>query len=333
MGVVADHVLRLGERRRNPANTGNIEDLFFFTLTDTGDALRAFAQALADSAKVVPMDPDAPLWPFLRHVDSGAWYRRVKDLDLPPGDAMLVAHTMVAFGDEEMWASASRLVEVTFPDYDRQQVHRMTSRLAVQSQHLPSSSFVLARARGITVDVGPLYRDAGYDESQIADAQHFYDIGSRFDPAWTEDFVLGRPPSGADWKTWRRQYLQARSRLPPELQYQLSSDTLTNFLEGTLESGKWTDASVIFGGITRAEDVAGHVAAIINQYLAEHAGLHDRPVEELISASAGPLLPWGIGFVDGQARVVDPDPPRADAIRSQFEASWRRKHGTAPYAD
>ena len=61
--VVTEHLLRLGERGRNPANTGNIEDLFCYTLEDTGDPIRAFAQALADSVKVVPMDPDARLFP------------------------------------------------------------------------------------------------------------------------------------------------------------------------------------------------------------------------------------------------------------------------------
>ncbi|MGF1508876.1 MAG: hypothetical protein ACFB9M_05155 [Myxococcota bacterium] len=333
LAVVADHVLRLGERGRNPANTGNIEDLFFYTLADTKDVLRAFAQAVADSAKVVPMDPDAPLWPFLRNTETGVFFRRVKDLDLSDGDAMLVAHTMVAFGDEEMWSSCMKLVEVTFPSFDRQAILRETSRMAVQSQHLPSSAFVMARAHGITVDCAPLYRDAGYDEDQIRVAQHFYDVGSRFSPEWATPFLEGRGPEGQAWQTWRRTYLEARTALPEALQYQLSSDTLTNFLEGTLESGKWTDASVFFGGITRVEDVPDHVASIINQYLAEHRELHDRPTDELIRASAGPLEPWGIGFVEGRARVVNRQPPRQASLEAQFRAAWQRKKETTANND
>ena len=47
--IVTEHLFRLGERGRNPANTGNIEDLFCHTLSDTKDPIRAYAQALADS--------------------------------------------------------------------------------------------------------------------------------------------------------------------------------------------------------------------------------------------------------------------------------------------
>ena len=68
VSIVLEHLLRLGERGRNPANTGNIEDLFCHTLKDTGDPIRAFAQALADSVKVVPMDEKATLRPPMKAV-------------------------------------------------------------------------------------------------------------------------------------------------------------------------------------------------------------------------------------------------------------------------
>jgi hypothetical protein len=71
---------------------------------------------LADSCKVVPLDSDAPLWPALRTPNGARWYERVGDLDhLSDGDAMLVSHTMVAYGDAEMWSSARDLVLATEP--------------------------------------------------------------------------------------------------------------------------------------------------------------------------------------------------------------------------
>lgn len=329
VAVVTEHLVRLGERGRNPANTGNIEDLFCHTLIDTGDVLRAYAQALADSVKIVPMEPGAKLWPMMRTRSGERWYTHVRDFDhLDHADVMLVTHTMVAYGDEEMWRSAHRLVEVTRPHLGAAAVEREVSRMAVQSQHLPSSSFVLARAHGLTIDCEPLYRAAGYDDDAIEAAQRFYDICSEFQPAWTESFIQGLVPSDPDWTAWRSVFLKTRRALPPELVYQLSSDTLTNFLEGTLESGKWTDASVFFGGVTRPDEVPEHVARIVNQYIAEHVALHDRPAAELVRATRDALRPWGIGFIDQRAVVVDSEPEKRTELESQFNAAWARKLAT-----
>src|SRR5438105_2940556 len=77
--IVEEYLLRLGERGRNPSNTGNIEDLFCYTLDDTRDPIRSFAQALADSVKIVPMDPDAPLYPRVRSLDGKRTFERVAD--------------------------------------------------------------------------------------------------------------------------------------------------------------------------------------------------------------------------------------------------------------
>ncbi len=324
--VVLEHLVRLGERDRNPSNTGNIEDLFCHTLVDTGDPLRAYAQALADSIKVVPMDPEARLWPRLRSTDARRWYGKVADVDhLSPADVMLVTHTMVAYGDAEMWASAERMVAVSKPSMSDANIQQEVARMAVQSQHLPSSSFVLARAHGLTLDCGPLYSAAGYDDPTIDSAQRFYDICSAFDPDWTESFVRGHIPNSEEWVAWRRDFLQARRELPEELIYQLSSDTLTNFLDGTLESGKWTDASVLFGGVTRPDDVPQHIAQIVNQYVAEHVALHDRPAEELVAATEDALRPWGIGFIHGRAVVADEPPLKRAELVDQFNAAWARK--------
>ena len=326
--TVAEHVVRLGERRRNPANTGNIEDLFCHTLRDTGDVVRAYAQALADSVKVVPLDPSAPLNPALRRLDGSRWYRRAGDLDhLSLGDQMLVAHTMVGYGDPEMWASGAALVKTTHPHLTANEVDREVARMAVQSQHHPSSSFVMARARGLTIDCATLYARAGYDAAQIDNAQHFYDICGEFDPRWAEHFVDGRIPNSPTWREWRSQYLARREALPPELIYQLSSDALTNFLDGTLESGKWTDASVFFGGVTDSSDVPEAIAGIVNQYLVEHVALHDRPARELTHACRGALAPWGIGFDNDRAVVLPGGPQKSRELQAQFEAAMARKLG------
>ncbi|MBK8010673.1 MAG: hypothetical protein IPK13_04945 [Deltaproteobacteria bacterium] len=324
--VVLEHLVRLGERGRNPANTGNIEDLFCHTLVDTGDPIRAFAQALADSVKVVPMDEDAPLLPVMRSLKDGRSYRFVRDFKtMSPGDKMLVTHTMVAYGDEEMWMSARAFVQATWPEAGATFIDREVAKMAVQSQHLPSSTFVLSRAHGLTLECAPLYRRAGYDEDAIARAQAFYDTCAEFAPEWASAFVRGNVPTDAAWNRWRRRYLKARDGLPEELIYQLSSDTLTNFLEGTLESGKWTDATVFFGGVTRPSQIPEALAAIVNQYIAEHVALHDRPADELITACQVTLEPWGIGFVHGRAQLIDRSPPKADELEAQFKAAWARK--------
>lgn len=324
--IVAEHLLRLGERQRNPANTGNIEDLFCHTLVDTQDPIRAYAQALADSVKVVPMDPDAALQPPLRRLGESRQYRRVADFDdLTEGERMLVCHTMVAYGDPEMWDSACALVRVTHPELDDTGVDREVARMAVQSQHLPSSSFVLARAAGFTLDCGELYRRAGYDDAMVANAQAFYDVCAEFDPAWAASFIDGHIPEGEAWSAWRGRYLELRAHLPAELIYQLASDTLTNFLEGTLESGKWTDATVMFGGVTRVDDVPAAIARIVNQYVVEHVALHDRPASELTVACAPTLAPWGIGFEDDRAVVLAERPEKVEMLRAQFDAAMARK--------
>lgn len=324
--IVALHLVRLGERGRNPANTGNIEDLFCHTLDDTKDPIRAYAQALADSVKVVPMDPAAPLLPPMRKLDGSKWYRKVGDFEgMGEGDRMVVTHTMVAYGDSEMWTSAAELVRVSKPHLNEAGIDREVAKMAVQSQHLPSSSFVLARAAGLTVWCADLYTRAGYAPDEVEAAQRFYDICAEFDPAWAEDFMIGNIPTGEPWSGWRRRYLEARAKLPEELIYQLASDTLTNFLEGTLESGKWTDATVLFGGVSDASEVPEAIARIVNQYIAEHVALHDRPASDLTVACAPTLAPWGIGFENDRAVVLTQVPEKSELMQSQFAAAMARK--------
>ena len=323
--VVLDHLLRLGERGRNPANTGNIEDLFCHTLSDTKDPIRAFAQALADSVKVVPMDPGAALVPRLRTLDGSRWFATIADMsDMSPADQMLVAHTMAAYGDAEMWDSAKVFVRTVLPSASEEELEREVAKMAVQSQHLPSSTFVLARARGLTIECADIYPKAGYSEAETAAAQRFYDICATFEPRWTASFLDGTIPDEADWNAWRARYLEARAELPAELIYQLSSDTLTNFLDGTLESGKWTDASVAFHGVKDPMWLPDAIARIVNQYVAEHVALHDRPAREIAAACASTLQPWGIEFEGERAVVASRAPEKAALLREQFDAARAR---------
>lgn len=325
--IVKEHLVRLGERRRNPANTGNIEDLFCYTLADTRSPIRAFAQALADSIKVVPMDEEARLVPPLKSLDGKQVFRKVGDFThLNTGDRMLVTHTMVAYGDEEQRASAAALIRATIPGMGKTDVERELAKMAVQSQHHPSSSFVLARAQGLTLDLGEIYQSAGYSQPQILAAQRFYDVCAEYRPAWAKDFLAGDIPIGAEWEDWRTRYVEARRHLPSELVYQLASDTLTNFLQGTLESGKWTDASVMFGGVTDPREVPAAIARIVNQYIAEHIALHDGAAIDLTLACADTLRPWGIVFESDRAIVMKGHPEKSQALREQFEAAWARKN-------
>lgn len=323
--IVAEHLLRLGERQRNPANTGNIEDLFCHTLEDTKDPIRALAQALADSVKVVPMSEDAKLFPAVKSLDGQRRYEKVGDFDhLSVSDKMLVAHTMVAYGDDEMWAGACRLIRAVHPDLDDAAVDREACRMAVQSQHHPSSSFVLARTVGLTIDCAPLYERAGYDENQAKAAQNFYDVCGQFDPSWTTDFLVGEAPSGSAWSSWRSAYLEYRAKLPHELIYQLASDTLTNFHVATMESGKWTDASVMFNQVKTPVEALESIASIVNQYIAEHVALHDKPAAELTNAWTSVLGPWGIGFENDRAIVMTPKPDKVDLLQAQLDEAWSR---------
>lgn len=324
--VVHEHLLRLGERNRNPSNTGNLQDLFAYTLQETRDPIRAYAQILADSVKVVPMDPETPLIPALKSLDGTRVYRKIGDLQgYTPGDTMLVTHTMAAYGDREMSESAAAFVRATRSSADDGTVRQEVARMAVQSQHGPSSTFVLARMRGLTLELHRLYVDAGFSDDAARDAQSFYDVCAQFEPEWINAFLVGTVPESPTWHSWRSRYLDLRQKLPAELVYQLSSDTLTNFFHGTLESGKWTDASVFFGGVTDASQVPAAIAQIVNQYVAEHIALHDRPAEELTDAVAESLEPWGIGFENGRAIALPGGPKKAEAIRSQFEGAMARK--------
>ena len=327
--IVEEHLLRLGERNRNPANTGNLEDLFSYTVEDTKDPVRAYAQILADSVKVMPMDDEAALVPALRTLDGSKVFRKVGDLTTyAPGERMLISHTMVAYGDPEMLESAAEFVRATYPGIEPSAVRRAVARMTVQSQHAPSSTFVLARMRGLTIDLADLYREAGYSEQQIHDAQSFYDVCGHFEPEWVKPFLIGNIPETPQWLEWRASYLAKRELLPEELLYQLSSDTLTNFFYGTLESGKWTDASVFFGGVSDFHAIPGAIAQIVNQYVAEHVALHDRPAAELTNAVADPLEPWGIGFTAGRAHALPGEPKKIEEIRAQFDAAWARKMRT-----
>ena len=324
--VVHEHIIRLGERGRNAANTGNLQDLFCYTLEDTKSPIRAYAQVLADSIKVVPLDNTAKLFPKLRCVDSGQVYGTAVELEkLNPADKMLVAHTMVAYGDEEMTSSAKAFIRATLPKATESEVEKEFAKMIVQSQHGPSSAFVLARARNYAIVLEELYEKAGYDSNTISEANKFYAVCARFNPEWVMPFLGGLIPESDEWSDWRYEYLNRRQNLPSELIYQLSSDTLTNFLDGTMQSGKWTDASIMFGGVKSADEIPAALAKIVNQYIAEHVALHDRPAEELLEAVENPLRPWGVAFSEGRAVAMPAsDVANRAELQNQFDIAWQR---------
>lgn len=330
--IVAEHAVRLGERQRDPANTGNIEDLFFHTLEDTGDPTQAFAQALADSIKTVPLASTTPLYPALIRTRDG---RRVTEAggleDLGPMDTMLVSHTMAAYGDPEMWTAAERFVAATHPDLDRVAQQHEAHRMAAQSQHLPSCTFVMARAHGYTLDVEPLYERAGFAAERGRAARAFYDHCAAFAPEWANTFALGTSPTTPDWRSWAERFRDLQTALPNALRYQLYSDTMTNFLEGTMRSGKWTDTVVRAGLVRSRDDLISGVCAIANQYLAEYDALHGRPIRELIERWQSALKPWGIRFADDRA---EPAPGRCER-EDAWDQQWARAQDRAdvPPAD
>lgn len=324
--IVHEHIIRLGERGRNAANTGNLQDLFCYTLEDTKSPIRAYAQVLADSIKVVPLDDQAKLFPKIRSVDSDEVYATAADLKkLCPADKMLVAHTMVAYGDPEMTASAKAFIQATRPGLTESEVEQEFAKMVVQSQHGPSSAFVLARARNYAIVLEELYERAGYDENTISEANKFYTVCAQFNPEWVMPFLGGLIPESDEFADWRYEYLNRRQNLPSELIYQLSSDTLTNFLDGTMQSGKWTDASIMFGGVKSADEIPAALAKIVNQYIAEHVALHDRPAEELLEAVEKPLRPWGVEFSAGRAVAMSSSAVANRAeLQNQFDIAWQR---------
>ena len=95
-------------------------------------------------------------------------------------------------------------------------------------------------------------------------------------------------------------------------------------MKAPLESGKWVDASVQFSGVTEPGQLPEALARIVNQYIAEHAALHDRPAREIIEACAEQLAPWGVLFEANQAVVSKSPASKAYRLKQQFVAAWSR---------
>jgi hypothetical protein len=326
--IVAEHVIELGERGRNASNTGNLRDLFVHTLRETRDPVRAFAQVLADSVKVVPMPDDAQLEPPLRVIYGSRTgpIERISDLPVPAFVKMLVAHTAVAYSDPRMAEAMRAMIRATHQDASPPEVERRLGEAALQSQHLPSSSFVMSFGSGMKLDVLAMKGVSLPPEDRALFAALF-EVAAEFDPTWLKAFKRGEAPRGHRFEQWQARYRAAVDGLPGEvgdaLRYQLATDTLTNFCEGTMSSGKWFDAVVRFEGArTRAEAIAG-VARIVRQYQAEWTILHGRPLEEM-NATVGPVLArYGIGFDEqGLAELRTDSPELRRAIDTQIERAF-----------
>lgn len=298
--IVLDHVLRLGERGRNPANTGNVQDLFFYTLRDTGDPIRAMAQLLADSIKIVPMPEDAVLIPPMRDVrdgkKDGAVFRTVGELFLNPGQKMLCCHTNIAYSDEEQAASARAMIKATVPHARLVKKEQLFWRMVVQSQHMPSSSFVLAAVRGLSFEIDDIYAKAGYSAEETAAARAFYEVSSRFNPQWLGAFINAQPRTDAAYLAWLDEYRAARAGLPEDLKYQLMTDTLTNFCTGTMTSGKWVDSTVAFSGVKTMEELPAAIAKVVNQYMAEFIDLQGESAQSFVKVVKPLVADFGIDY-------------------------------------
>lgn len=309
--IVKAHVLRLGERGMNPANTGNLEDLFLHTLADTQDPLRAFAQVLADSMKVVPPPEDAALNPPLVRLADGAIFRKVRELPFDPLTRMLVSHTALPYADEEMRGAAEAMVRACAPGASAEEHDRELHRMILQSQHLPSSAYVLARAHGYAFDLRELARRAGHSDVEVTNIQAFFDIAAEFQPPWLAIFRSGTAPDDPNYLAWRDRYRAARALLPAALRYQLDTDTLTNFGPATMASGKWVDAVVSAKEVRTIDDVPAALAKIVSGYQMEWRELHGRDISEF-NLQAGPHLErFGIKFHESGAPVLITDRPTA----------------------
>lgn len=335
--AVADNVSRhlddLATRSSaySPANTGNLRDLFNQTLERTKDPTQAFAQVLADSHKIVPLAPQTPLWPAFKNVETGARYTTVGELPIGnPVDTMLAAHTAVAFADPASKARMLDVLRAQNPGLDAAGLDRALARTALGSQHLPSSSFVMARASGLALDVEPLALQAGFSSDQAANMQRFFDVSARFRPEWQPEFKNAGGPRGEDFAAWRQDYRQAYKSLPPELKVQLWTDTLTNFQPGTMESGKWSTAVAKFEGAKTVPDAVEKMAAIVRQYQNEWTVLHGRSLKFFNDVNAPVLKDFGIA-IDPRTGFARADlskltPQKASLLEQQLAAAL----GTPP---
>ncbi len=329
--IVLNHVLRLGERGRNPANTGNVHDLFFYTLRDTKDPLRALAQLLADSIKIVPMPEDAELIPPLRDVregeNNGKIYHHIGELFLNPGQKMLCCHTNIAYSDSEQAETARAMIKATFPRARIAKKEQLFWRMVAQSQHMPSSSFVLAAVRGLSFEIREIFEKAGYSEAEISSAEKFFVISSHFSPAWLGPFVNALPRTDAAYLAWLKEYQEARSGLPEELKYQLMTDTLTNFCPGTMASGKWVDSVVAFSGVKTMEELPAAIAKVVNQYMAEFIDLQCEPAERFITTVKPLVADFGIIFDKKRSLFAasGKEPKRAKEMAIQLERALNKQ--------
>ncbi len=329
--IVLNHVLRLGERGRNAANTGNVQDLFFYTLRDTKDPLRALAQLLADSIKIVPMPEEAELIPPVRDAregeDNGKIYHHISELPLNPGQKMLTMHTNIAYSDSEQAETARAMIKATFPRCRQVKKEMLFWRMVAQSQHMPSSSFVLAAARGLVFETAEIFTKAGYSEAEVAAAGKFFAVASRFNPAWLGPFINALPRTDAAYLAWLKEYQAARKGLPLELKYQLMTDTLTNFCAGTMASGKWVDSVVAFSGVKTLEELPAAIAKVVNQYMAEFIDLQGEPAEHFIATVKPLLVDYGIVFDKKSSffAASGKKPKRAEEMAAQLAAALAKQ--------
>lgn len=316
--LVMKFILHLGEGGYSPSNTGNLEDLFFYTLLDTNNHNQAFAQLIADSDKRVHVNHDRK-FAFPLAADYGVRKNSMSEMEgFSDLDKMLVAHTLVAFGSQYRKRFVMEFAQTTGDGSAT-----FLLRSALQAQHMPSSTFIMSRMQGHYPWVTDAYLEAGYSEWIAKRTQDFYMHAAEFDPEWEESFAKGEAPHCVEYGLWQKHFLDFRKQLTPELQYQLRTDKTTNFLTGTMSSGKWMNILVAQGDVESPQDFPLALSNLLNRYSNEFVKLEDRPISEIIDLwEANGIKDFGIYFDRDELAVpASPTPEKADLMISQFESA------------
>jgi hypothetical protein len=233
---------------------------------------------------------------------------------------MLIWHTSFAFVDPVSSQQMTKMMATMHPELSKSALARELARVALAMQHLPSSSFVLAKAAeaGVKIYVEDLARAAGYSPEQAEQFQHFYNVSGTFKSEWLPSFSTPEGPTGSEFGQWKAKYRQAYKQLPSHLKFQLWTDTLTNF--GTGSMAKWlpiAKSQVPQGIPVTVDSILQTLATIVLQYQNEWVHLHGRSAKSFIEANQERLREYGIIFEAGAVRYDPEELTEANRQRAQ----------------
>lgn len=321
---LVDLAMRVDGGPRDPANTGNLRDLFDETLARTGNVVSAFSQVVADSHKVVPLDGAMRLSPAFIKVSDAAdgglvrKYQTVRELREAFGGSevnlMLIAHTAVAFADPTTRGALEALIRLGEPAITDEALATRVASETLAGQHLASSAFVMGAASGWALDLGTLAAEAGVVDPEVVEAAAaFAEVAGRFDPEWFAPIFMGGETPPPEFDAWLAEYRARYRDLPSALKVQLRFDTMTNFGPGTVASGKWTRLGIAFANpplsVNDVPSLSAAIARVANQYQREWTLLHGgspaafrAAVPEL--AALGVVVDGGV-FVSNPAAITE----------------------------